>query len=86
MQTNLIVEEEVHPAMEYAIKLLHKEMMKYLETNGLEVLDNGNSFVASYKKGTIRVSLIGILLSLKISVNSQKIDRIDTTVIPERCQ
>lgn len=86
VQTNQIVELEVHPAMENAIKLLYKEMMKYLETSGLEVLDNGNSFVASYKKGTIKVSLIGILRSLKISVNSQEIDRIDATVIPGRYQ
>ncbi|MFJ7952845.1 hypothetical protein ACIQZG_15080 [Lysinibacillus sp. NPDC096418] len=85
-KTNQIVENEVHPAMESAIKLLYKEMMKYLETNGLEVLDNGNSFVASYKNGTIRVSLIGILRSLKITVNSQEVDKIDATVIPERFQ
>ena len=83
-QTNRTVEEKVHPAMENAIKFLYKEIMMYLESNGLEVLENGDNFVASYKKGTINVSLIGILRSLKIGVNAQEIDRIDAMVIPKK--
>lgn len=78
------LKNKVQPVMTKEINSLFNYLKLRFLSNGLEIHDSSNSFVAQYKNATIGVEIINDGFALKLKINSREIDEISVDLQPTK--
>lgn len=77
-----LLKNKVQPAMKDELNALFRYLKLHFTTNGLEIHESSNSYVAQYKSATIAVEIINDGFALMLKINSREIDEISVSLQP----